>query len=195
MGEKLEEAKSSKIGTKLGEIKNAFSSKLGDSLSTVKSKFGDIANNIGDKIGSARDKVKDAIDKIKGFFNFKFTWPKIPMPKFSISPTGWTVGDLLKGSIPRLSISWNKLGGIFDKPTVFGYGSSLQGIGEDGAEAVVPLEKNTQWLDKIATMLSDKMGNGSPIVLQVDGKTFAETSVATINQLTKQRGSLPLVIA
>jgi hypothetical protein len=36
---------------------------------------------------------------------------------------------------------------------------------------------------------------GAPIILQVDGKTFAETSVTTINQLTKQRGSLPLVIA
>ena len=195
MGEKLEEAKNSKIGQKLSDIKDAFSSKLGDSLSTVKSKFTDIASNIGTKIGEAKDKVKGAIDAIKGFFNFKFEWPKLSMPKFSITPQGWKVGDLLKGSIPKLSISWNALGGIFDKPTVFGYGSSLQGIGEDGAEAVVPLEKNTQWLDKIAAMLNEKMGGNTPIILQVDGKTFAQISVDSINQLTKQTGSLPLVIA
>lgn len=34
-----------------------------------------------------------------------------------------------------------------------------------------------------------------PIILQVDGKTFAEISVNSINQLTKQRGNLPLVMA
>jgi hypothetical protein len=56
----------------------------------------------------------------------------------------------------------------------------------------VPLEKNTQWMDKLATMLSDRMGSGTPIVLQVDGKTFAQTSVNAINQLTKQQGRLGL---
>ena len=56
----------------------------------------------------------------------------------------------------------------------------------------MPLENNTQWLDRIATMLSDKMGGGSPIIMQVDGKTFAEISIDSINALTRQRGSLPL---
>ena len=183
------------IKNKFNEIKSTITNTVSNVFSTVSDKFGAIKEKISSAINGAKDAVKNAIDAIKGFFNFKFTWPKIPMPKFSISPSGWKVGDLLKGSIPKLSIKWNALGGIFDKPTIFGYGSSLQGIGEDGAEAVVPLEKNTQWLDKLATMLNDKIGGGSPIVLQVDGKTFAETSVTTINQLTKQRGSLPLVIA
>lgn len=183
------------IKNKFNEIKSNITNTISNVFSTVSEKFGAIKEKISSAINGAKDAVKSAIDAIKGFFNFKFTWPKIPMPKFSISPSGWKVGDLLKGSIPKLSIKWNALGGVFDKPTLFGYGSSLQGIGEDGAEAVVPLEKNTQWLDRIATMLNDKMGGSAPIVLQVDGKTFAETSVTTINQLTKQRGSLPLVLA
>ena len=116
------------------------------------------------------------------------------MPKFSITPTGWKVGDLLKGSIPKLSISWNKFGGVFDKPTLFNYGGSLQGIGEDGAEAVVPLEKNTQWLTKIADMLGDRMGGNTPIVLTVDGKVFAQTAINTINAQTRQQGRLALNI-
>ena len=70
----------------------------------------------------------------------------------------------------------------------------MQGIGEDGAEAVVPLEKNTKWLDKIAERLYAKQGN-TPIVLQVDGKTFAQISVDSINELTKQTGYLPLKLA
>ena len=64
----------------------------------------------------------------------------------------------------------------------------------NGAEAVVPLEKNTEWLDRIAERLNGSMNSNAPIVLQVDGKTFAETSIATINQLTRQTGSLALNI-
>ena len=46
------------------------------------------------------------------------------------------VGDLLKGSIPYLSIEWYATGGIVDGPT-------LIGAGEAGPEAIVPL--NAFW--------------------------------------------------
>ena len=97
----------------------------------------------------------------------------------------------LKG-VPKFSVNWNALGGVFDKPTLFNYGGSLQGIGENGAEAVVPLENNTQWLDRLASMLNDKLGN-RPVILMVDKKVLAETSIEGINNITKQTGSLPLV--
>ena len=80
-------------------------------------------------------------------------------------------------------------GGIVDSAT-------LAVVGEQGKEAVVPLENNLEWLDKLAGMLNNKMGGGNqPIVLNVDGKRFAEISVDSINNLTRQRGSIPLVIA
>ena len=154
--------------------------------------FTKIKTTISEKINAAKDAIGSAITKIKNFFNFKFSWPKIPMPKFSISPSGWKIGDLLKGSIPKLSISWNALGGVFDKPTLFGYGNSLQGIGEAGAEAVVPLEKNTKWMNVLADKLSERIGGDTPVILQVDGKTFAQTAVNTINKLTQQTGTLAL---
>lgn len=66
----------------------------------------------------------------------------------------------------------------------------------NGTEAVVPLEKNTEWLDRIAERLNANTASiKAPIVLNVDGKRFAEISVDSINQLTKQKGSLPLVLA
>jgi hypothetical protein len=101
--------------------------------------------------------------------------------KFSLSPL----------QVPKFSISWNELGGVFDKPTLFNYGGSLQGLGENGAEAVVPLENNLEWLNKLANMLSDRMGN-NPVVLTVDGKVFAETAISTINRQTRQTGKLSL---
>lgn len=49
----------------------------------------------------------------------------------SILPAG-QIGDLLKGSIPSLSIQWYAQGGIIDTAKIIG-------VGEAGPEAVVPL--------------------------------------------------------
>lgn len=180
------------ISNTFNNIKEGMQQKIQSAKENVLGVFDKIKDGIRKKIESARDTVKNVIEKIKGFFNFEFKLPKLKTPKFAISPVGWKVGDLLQGVIPKLSVQWNARGGVFDKPTIFGYGNSLQGIGENGAEAVVPLENNLEWLDKLATMLNDRMGGGSPVVLQVDGKTFAEISVDSINQLTRQTGRLPL---
>ena len=202
---KVEEMKQAVVN-KFNEIKSSISEKISAARDAVQSAFDriksiftgkisiatfdEVKSGIKSKIDSARDAVKNAIDKIKSFFNFSWSLPKLKMPsinitgKFSLSPL----------SVPKFSISWNEFGGVFDKPTLFNYGGSLQGLGENGAEAVVPLENNLQWLDKLAGMLNERMGGGRPIVLQVDGKAFAEISVDSINQLTRQRGSLPLKI-
>lgn len=159
---------------------------------SITNTFNKITSAMSKPIEKARDLIKGIIDKIKGFFQFEWSLPKLKVPKFSVTPSGWQVGDLLKGVIPKLGITWNARGGVFDKPTLFNYGGSLQGLGENGAEAVVPLENNLEWLDKLADMLSERMGTNQPIVLQVDGKTFAKTAISSINSLTKQQGRLSL---
>lgn len=87
------------------------------------------------------EQVKSFVDKIKNLFKFKWELPKLKKPSFGISPKGWKVGDLLKGSIPRLSVEWNAEGGIFKKPTIFNTANGLQGVGEAGAEAILPISK------------------------------------------------------
>ena len=191
---KIQEAKQNVIN-KFVEIKSGIAAKIDSVKSAVTTKMANVKSALLKPVESARDLIKGIIDKIKGFFNFTVSLPHIKLPHFTVSPAGWSVGDLLKGSIPKLGISWYAQGGVFDKPTLFGYGNgALGGLGENGAEAVVPLEKNTQWLDKIADMLSAKMGNNQPIYLNVDGKVFAEIAVDSINDLTRLRGSLPLKI-
>lgn len=171
-------------------VKNFILTPIRAAKETAVSVFESLKSGIKSKIDAARDAVKSAIDRIKSFFNFKWSLPKLKMPHFSVSGKF----SLNPPSIPKFGISWYKLGGVFNKPTLFPYGNgAVGGLGEDGAEAVVPLEKNTQWLDKIAERLAAKSGS-TPIVLQVDGKTFAETSIRTINDLTKLRGNLPLKI-
>ena len=106
---------------------------------------------------AARDLVKGIIDAIKGFFNFSISWPHIPLPHFSISPAGWQVGDLLKGSIPSLGIEWYATGGVFN-------GASIIGVGEAGPEAVVPLRGRN--MQPFAEAVAENM--------QSDSKTAAE---------------------
>ena len=180
-------------------IKNGFSwikdkivTPIKEAFSSVKDTFSNIVSVIGSKLGQAKDKVKEIIDKIKNFFKFEWSLPKLKVPKFSITPEGWKVGDLLQGVIPKLGVTWHARGGVFDKPTLFNYGNSLQGLGENGAEAVVPLENNLEWLNKLADMLTDRMGAGTPVILQIDGKTFAQTSINAINNYTRQTGKLAL---
>lgn len=162
-----------------------------NAMDAMKSKIDSAIEKIKSKFDSFLSKIKGIVNTIKGLFNFTFTLPKLKVPSFGITPRGWSVGDLLKGSIPKLSVNWNAMGGVFDKPTIMPYGNSLQGLGEAGAEAIVPLENNTEWLDKIADKLAAKQAS-TPIILNVDGKTFAQTSINSINQLTKQTGSLGL---
>lgn len=178
-------------GGKLTAIKNSFTNAMNNvktavstSLDAVKTKFSNIMEN-------AKTIVSGAIEKIKGFFNFKWELPKIKLPHFSISGKF----SLDPPQIPKFSVSWYQKGGVFDNPTLFGYGNgSVGGLGENGAEAIVPLEKNTYWLDRMADMLASKLGGGTPIVLEVDGKVFAQTAISTMNDLTRQTGKLALNI-
>lgn len=183
-----------KVNAFVEKIKNGLKNGFEAAKNAVVNTFQKLKEGITKPVEAAKTIISNIVEKIKGFFKFEWSLPKLKVPKFSITPSGWSVGDLLKGSIPKLGITWNAQGGVFEKPTLFGYGNSLQGLGEAGAEAVVPLEKNTQWLNKIADMLADRMGTNQPIILEVDGKTFAQISVDSINQLTKQTGKLPLKI-
>ena len=189
IAEKVEEMKTKAVES-FANLKEGIASRVEAIKSSVAEKFNAIKQKILTPIQNAKDKVKELVDKIRSFFNFKWSLPKLKMPhlkitgEFSISPP----------SVPKFSVDWYARGGVFDKPTLFTSGGRLGGLGEAGAEAIVPLENNTQWLDKIATMLSDKLGGGRNIVLQVDGKTFGQISVDSINALTKQTGNLPLVI-
>lgn len=188
MSNKVAEAKAAVVG-KFTEIKTGITSRIQEAKDKVSTIFSKVKDAITKPVETAKEKVKGIIDKIKSFFNFKWELPKLKMPHFSVSGKF----SLNPPSIPKFSISWYKLGGVFDKTTLFPYGNgSIGGLGENGTEAIVPLEKNTKWLDIIAEKLSSKQGGNRPIVLQVDGKTFAEISVDSINDLTRLRGSLPL---
>ena len=188
--EKVQGAKDAVVN-KFTEIKTSITEKVEAVKAKVKETFEKVKTAITEPVEKAKGKVKELIEKIKGFFKFEWKLPHLKMPHIKI--TGEF--SLLPPKAPHFSIDWHEMGGVFDSTHLFGYGGGIHGLGENGAEAIVPLEKNTKWLDRLATMLAQKQGSGQPIVLQVDGKTFAQISCDSINDLTRQTGSLPLVIA
>ena len=123
---------------KVFDIQTNIKDKFSQALTQTTTIFSNIQKGITDKMSAARDAVKQAIDKIKGFFNFKWSLPKLKMPhfdmkgKFSFDPP----------SVPKLNVSWYKKAMnepyILNSPTLFGMaGNSLLGGGEAGEEAVV----------------------------------------------------------
>ncbi|WP_373124886.1 phage tail tape measure protein [Blautia producta] len=103
--------------------------------------FRDGVNNIFD---SVKNGVKKAIDKIKSIFDFKWKLPEIKMPSFSIKGKF----SLVPPSVPKLSVKWNAEGAILNRPTIFGMdrNGNMQGGGEAGKEAVLPIEKLKQYI-------------------------------------------------
>lgn len=101
-----------------------------------------VKQKITEPIEKAKEKVRDIIEKIKGLFRFDWELPHIKLPHIALTPPGWKIGDLLKGSVPKIGIEWYAKamdkGMILDGATVFGEqnGKLLAG-GEAGREVVI----------------------------------------------------------
>ena len=129
-----------KIKAKAIAFKNAVIKTFNDFKAKVTSTFNSIRDAIVKPIQTAIDKVKAIVQKIKSFFPIKVgnIFGHIKLPHFKL--TGKL--SINPPSIPKLSVDWYKTGGIFDSP-------SLIGVGEAGPEAVVPLDKFWEKLDKL----------------------------------------------
>lgn len=135
-------------GAGFNTIDQLTGGKLGDALTKVRSKTESIRDTFSSKMDASKEAVRSAIDKIKGFFNFSWSLPKLKLPHFNISGKF----SLNPPSVPSFGIEWYRKGGIMDNPTVFGMnGGNVMAGGEAGPEAILPLEpfytKLTQILD------------------------------------------------
>ena len=147
----------------------------------ISSTFTNLGTKIGDAIGKAvkagingvistiENTINKAVDLINGAINLINLLP------------GVKVGKVSRVKLPRLA-----KGGIVDSATI-------AMVGENGKEAVVPLENNTGWIDKLAERLGAN-NQPSKIVLNVDGKELGWANIRSINNITKQTGELQLVL-
>ena len=127
-------------------------------VSTVGGIFDAAKSAIVNPIETAKGLIKGIIDAIGGFFSgFRISIPHIKLPHFAVSPPGWQIGDLLQGKIPSLGIDWYATGGVFAGPSVIG-------VGEAGAEAVLPLT-NPRAMEAVGQAIGDAGGLGADDVV------------------------------
>lgn len=133
-------------------IKKAFS-KVTDFFAGIwdgiKAIFSKVGSTIADAISGA---VKNAINTVLStaikIINGFISAINLAIGIINKIP-GVEIKKLDKLEVPKLA-----RGGIVDQPT-------YAMIGEAGKEAVMPLERNTGWIDQLADKLGDKIGGGS----------------------------------
>lgn len=154
--------------TNVMNVANAIKMALSTAWTAIKTTATTMWNNIKNAITKpfekAKELVKGIIDKIKGFFPIRIgnLFGHIKLPHFNIS---WSQLGNTKLKIPHFNgINWYAQGGIFDTPTV-------AGIGEAGPEAVVPLNKFWDKLDKMG-------GNAFNITININGSNKDPKQIA-----------------
>lgn len=140
------------IKAKAIAFKDAVVAAFNNLKTQITTTFSNIRNAIVTPIQTAIDKVKAIIDRVKGWFpiNIGKIFSNLKLPHFSLSGKF----SLNPPSVPHINVDWYKTGGIFDAPSIIG-------VGEAGAEAVVPLDK--LW-DKL-----DNLQGETNIVINVNG--------------------------
>lgn len=170
----------------------------GGKLTGVKNKF-------WSKFEEIKNVVKNALDAVKRFFAGEWPTPKIKMPHFQISPPGWSIGDLVKGSIPRLSVNWHAKGAILNRPTVINRsGNTIDVAGEAGPEAVTPIETLRKYVREevkennadLIKALAEVLGNLGLTMENVinlgDERIYQKVVKLTIKELNRQQTSKPV---
>ena len=160
---------------------------FGSIIPTVTDCFMKIPNIFTKAMEGAINIVRTAVDKIKSFFKFDWSLPKLKMPHFKI--TGKFSLD--PPSVPRLGVEWyNKAmnsGMILNGATIFGMGKNgqLLGGGETGSETVVGTSSLLNMIrSAVADMMSSRVIVDIPVLNNVRaGSNVTEQSDSKIDRL------------
>ena len=145
-------------------------------------------DKIKEKAEELWNRIKETFKKIKEAIklpHFKITG------KFSLSPL----------SVPKLSVEWYAKGGIFTRPTIFPTASGYKGVGEAGAEAVLPIDRlqgyvteailrstPQQDLTPLVNAIEDLANR--PIDMSINGRHFATATAGDTDSVNGVRTRL-----
>ncbi|MCC8075925.1 MAG: hypothetical protein LIO95_08320 [Clostridiales bacterium] len=177
-------------GSRAISIANSLKTSASSLWSTFKSKWGTRSVSI---TNSLKNTAADLWSK------FKSGWKNKTLGLTITYNTN--VGAVKKAVYKALGLSgWPTIkfaarGGIVDRATLFGDTVA----GEAGQEAIVPLERNTQWADIVATQIANKLassGGGNQTVtintyVTLDGKVVGKASADYAISQARATGQLP----
>ncbi|MBQ3090007.1 MAG: hypothetical protein IJD21_05530 [Oscillospiraceae bacterium] len=130
--------------------------------------------------------VIDLVNRIIGKVNsaLKFSWDPVKVMGKTLVPGG-SVTLARMPTIPKLAD-----GGLVT-------GATLAMVGEAGREAVLPLDRETGWMDQLARKLAGAMEDrrGQTVVeVRVGDELLTRQVVRGINRQTRQSGRCPILI-
>lgn len=165
-------------------LKSKVSSIFGSVTSTVKSKLSSIGSAFTTPFKNGFNSVVDLLNRLIRKINsaLKFSWKAIKILGQTIVPAG----SVTLAKLPTIS----KLaqGGITQ-------GATLSLIGEAGREAVLPLDRNTGWMDQLADRLAQAVTGGETrIQVYVGGRQLTEQVIQEVNHMTRQSGYCPIYL-
>lgn len=190
--EKWESIKSAVTATVDG-IKNKIQVVWNVIKMNVSNTMDGIKSTISDKINAAKDAVSSAIDRIKGLFNFKISWPHIPLPHFSVSGSANPL-DWLKNGVPKISVDWYAKGnGVFPPNS-----PQIIGVGDNRYENEY-LNTESQLESVVASAMAKVMGVAAGVNVSVavnatisgvsDAYTVGQSIGRGVQSVLKQRGA------
>ena len=105
--------------------------------------------------------VQDSVNAMIKIWRSDWGRPMIHLPVFGLAG----MFDFRTGQTPQVVVQdwvWAAKGGIVD-------GATLIGAGEAGKEAIVPLERNTEWINLVAEGLIDKITQSNKLADYISG--------------------------
>lgn len=174
-----------------------FFSQMGSRIKTLMAPVVSGFTNAIDRIKTAFTLLKLKISMIK--LNLQTTFTNLcssiktavnnlitQLNRFKFSIPSWV--PVIGGRSFSLNIPQLANGGIVNQ-------STLANIGEAGKEAVLPLERNTEWMDILANKINDGGSRPIQITLVCDKREFGKVAINSINDITKQSGQFPLAFS
>ena len=147
---------------------STFGFKLGDAMGdAIGGAIKEAINWVVSKVVKTINKFIDGINGVLGVIN------AIP---------GVDISKLKKLDVPKFA-----KGGIVNSAT-------LGVFGEAGKEAVIPLENNTEWMDKLADRIASRNNTPTKLVLMLNERELGWANINSINSITKQTGALQLAL-
>ena len=132
-----------------------------DITDKIREFFNDLTDNFHLRWASWEELVHGLWDRLKNWWNglvldrFTFRLPHLTVTWQELASDSILAKYLGITALPHLGVEWYARGGIVD-------GATLIGAGEQGKEAIVPLERHTEWIHMVAVQLKAELEKLTP---------------------------------
>lgn len=193
---------------KMSQLAFSITNGLAGMPSTMQTSGQNITNGFLSGLGGLNRDTESQLSQLSGKFS---GWSAtLKTPHLSWDMNGLQTSGILKSiletlnlptTLPKLSVSWYAKGGIFNSPRVIG-------VGEHGAEAVVPLSENAEWIEALSAKIAqrgaqlanftiperyDNNGGDWTFILQrADGTTEGEVTITAAERMNQSHGEMKI---